>query len=164
MPLDFLVYAVYAPNSLDIQRICSKIVQNGFSLPSPWILFSYFARTSGQTTANPHSSRSHAIFQIILRTNGEMHGKFSLVDLAGNERGADTSSADRQTRLEGAEINKSLLALKVSGLHGSSTDTCHCHFVHTECTMFFLFFRSASGLSVATSPIIHSEPVNSPRS
>jgi len=44
-----------------------------------------------------------------------MHGKFSLIDLAGNERGADTSSADRQTRLEGAEINKSLLALKVSG-------------------------------------------------
>lgn len=43
-----------------------------------------------------------------------MHGKFSLIDLAGNERGADTSSADRQTRLEGAEINKSLLALKVS--------------------------------------------------
>ena len=42
-----------------------------------------------------------------------MHGKFSLIDLAGNERGADTSSADRQTRLEGAEINKSLLALKV---------------------------------------------------
>lgn len=45
-----------------------------------------------------------------------MHGKFSLIDLAGNERGADTSSADRQTRLEGAEINKSLLALKVSTL------------------------------------------------
>lgn len=43
-----------------------------------------------------------------------MHGKFSLIDLAGNERGADTSSADRQTRLEGAEINKSLLALKVT--------------------------------------------------
>ncbi|XP_073771393.1 kinesin-like protein KIF2A isoform X1 [Danio rerio] len=69
-------------------------------------------RTSGQTSANAHSSRSHAVFQIIVRRRGKMHGKFSLIDLAGNERGADTSSADRQTRLEGAEINKSLLALK----------------------------------------------------
>uniref|UniRef100_A0A668ADS4 Kinesin-like protein n=1 Tax=Myripristis murdjan TaxID=586833 RepID=A0A668ADS4_9TELE len=69
-------------------------------------------RTSGQTSANAHSSRSHAVFQIILRRRGKLHGKFSLIDLAGNERGADTSSADRQTRLEGAEINKSLLALK----------------------------------------------------
>uniref|UniRef100_A0AAX7SMQ6 Kinesin-like protein n=1 Tax=Astatotilapia calliptera TaxID=8154 RepID=A0AAX7SMQ6_ASTCA len=71
-------------------------------------------RTSGQTSANAHSSRSHAVFQIILRRRGKMHGKFSLIDLAGNERGADTSSADRQTRLEGAEINKSLLALKIA--------------------------------------------------
>uniref|UniRef100_A0A8B9FUG8 Kinesin-like protein n=1 Tax=Amazona collaria TaxID=241587 RepID=A0A8B9FUG8_9PSIT len=71
-------------------------------------------RTSGQTSANAHSSRSHAVFQIILRRKGKLHGKFSLIDLAGNERGADTSSADRQTRLEGAEINKSLLALKIA--------------------------------------------------
>ncbi|XP_059098841.1 serine-rich adhesin for platelets-like isoform X1 [Tigriopus californicus] len=72
-------------------------------------------RTSGQTSANAHSSRSHAVFQIILRVNNmkrPLHGKFSLIDLAGNERGADTSSANRQTRMEGAEINKSLLALK----------------------------------------------------
>jgi len=72
-------------------------------------------RTSGQTSANQHSSRSHAVFQIVLRTNTAkkpLYGKFSLIDLAGNERGADTSSANRQTRMEGAEINKSLLALK----------------------------------------------------
>jgi len=72
-------------------------------------------RTSGQTSANAHSSRSHAVFQIILRVNNNkkpLFGKFSLIDLAGNERGADTSSANRQTRMEGAEINKSLLALK----------------------------------------------------
>ena len=58
-------------------------------------------RTSGQTSANAHSSRSHAVFQIILRTNSTkptLHGKFSLIDLAGNERGADTSSSNRQTR------------------------------------------------------------------
>ncbi|KAL5278334.1 KIF2A family protein [Megaselia abdita] len=72
------------------------------------------ARTSGQTTANANSSRSHAVFQIVLRMPGvhKIHGKFSFIDLAGNERGADTSSANRQTRMEGAEINKSLLALK----------------------------------------------------
>ena len=71
-------------------------------------------RTSGVTSANNHSSRSHAVFQIILKrkNNNRLRGKFSLIDLAGNERGADTSSANRQTRMEGAEINKSLLALK----------------------------------------------------
>uniref|UniRef100_A0A671UTN7 Kinesin-like protein n=1 Tax=Sparus aurata TaxID=8175 RepID=A0A671UTN7_SPAAU len=78
-------------------------------------------RTSGQTSANAHSSRSHAVFQIILRRKGKMHGKFSLIDLAGNERGADTSSADRQTRLEGAEINKSLLALKIATISPGMT-------------------------------------------
>jgi kinesin family protein 2/24 len=58
-------------------------------------------RTSGQTSANAHSSRSHAVFQILLRHNNTrktLFGKFSLIDLAGNERGADTSSANRQTR------------------------------------------------------------------
>ena len=55
------------------------------------------------------------VSQIILRHSNNkksLYGKFSLIDLAGNERGADTSSANRQTRMEGAEINKSLLALK----------------------------------------------------
>ncbi|XP_019770403.2 kinesin-like protein Klp10A isoform X1 [Dendroctonus ponderosae] len=71
-------------------------------------------RTSGQTSANSNSSRSHAVFQIILRKSGSKHvdGKFSLIDLAGNERGADTNKSNRQTRIEGADINKSLLALK----------------------------------------------------
>lgn len=70
-------------------------------------------RTSGTTSANQHSSRSHAVFQIILRNKARKeHGKISLIDLAGSERGKDTSSSDRITRMEGAEINKSLLALK----------------------------------------------------
>uniref|UniRef100_A0A1A8MHR6 Kinesin-like protein n=2 Tax=Nothobranchius pienaari TaxID=704102 RepID=A0A1A8MHR6_9TELE len=72
-------------------------------------------RTSGQTSANAYSSRSHAILQIILRQNDRattLHGKFSLVDLAGNERGTDVSSNDRSTLVETAEINRSLLALK----------------------------------------------------
>uniref|UniRef100_UPI00358EE4C6 kinesin-like protein KIF2A n=1 Tax=Myxine glutinosa TaxID=7769 RepID=UPI00358EE4C6 len=76
-------------------------------------------RTTGQTSMNTNSSRSHAIFQLILRPKSlpsgcpaPVHGKLSLIDLAGNERGADTASSDRQTRREGAEINVSLLALK----------------------------------------------------
>lgn len=70
-------------------------------------------RTSGATSANQHSSRSHAVFQIILKNKlKKEHGKISLIDLAGSERGKDTNSADRITRMEGAEINKSLLALK----------------------------------------------------
>ncbi|XP_068147378.1 LOW QUALITY PROTEIN: kinesin-like protein Klp59C [Drosophila tropicalis] len=69
-------------------------------------------RTSGKTSANSKSSRSHAVFQISLYMGDSIHGKCSFVDLAGNERGADTKTANRQTRIEGAEINKSLLALK----------------------------------------------------
>jgi kinesin family protein 2/24 len=99
-------------------------------------------RTSGTTAANSNSSRSHAILQIILKTSTPMAihsnvsstasasrnnnhnnpavprrlvkevGKMSLIDLAGSERGKDTASGDRLQRMEGSEINKSLLALK----------------------------------------------------
>jgi kinesin family member 2/24 len=71
-------------------------------------------RASGETGANKESSRSHAILQICVRNarTDKHHGKFTFIDLAGSERGADTLNSDRQTRMEGAEINKSLLALK----------------------------------------------------
>ena len=70
-------------------------------------------RMTGQNSMNSESSRSHAILQIILRNhNNQVHGKMSFIDLAGSERGADTKESDKQTRIDGAEINKSLLALK----------------------------------------------------
>jgi hypothetical protein len=71
------------------------------------------SRTTGQTGANLDSSRSHAILQISLKTKTDkVYGKMSFIDLAGSERGADTVESNKQTRLDGAEINKSLLALK----------------------------------------------------
>eukprot|EP01006_Ploeotia_vitrea_P054827 TRINITY_DN67927_c3_g6_i1.p1 TRINITY_DN67927_c3_g6~~TRINITY_DN67927_c3_g6_i1.p1 ORF type:complete len:496 (-),score=61.30 TRINITY_DN67927_c3_g6_i1:726-2213(-) len=71
-------------------------------------------RASGATAANADSSRSHGILQIGLKQtkNNKTFGKLYFIDLAGNERGADTANCDRQTRMEGADINKSLLALK----------------------------------------------------
>ena len=64
------------------------------------------SRAQGTTSANQNSSRSHAVFQIILRSSKgrKLHGKFSLIDLAGNERGADTANASRQTRCDCANV------------------------------------------------------------
>ena len=74
-------------------------------------------RSTGTTSKNADSSRSHAILQISVRKSvgrkeNVEHGRLTFIDLAGSERGADTSQASRATRLEGAEINTSLLALK----------------------------------------------------
>ncbi|CAA0837244.1 ATP binding microtubule motor family protein [Striga hermonthica] len=77
-------------------------------------------RSTGTTGANEESSRSHAILQLTIKRSvdgseskpARVVGKLSFIDLAGSERGADTTDNDKQTRMEGAEINKSLLALK----------------------------------------------------
>ncbi|KAI7905288.1 P-loop containing nucleoside triphosphate hydrolase protein [Cokeromyces recurvatus] len=72
-------------------------------------------RSTGSTGANDSSSRSHAVLQILLKhanNRKKIHGKLCFIDLAGSERGADRGEADTKTRMEGAEINKSLLALK----------------------------------------------------
>lgn len=77
------------------------------------INFGLSERTTGQTGANDTSSRSHAVLTVsIKQPDGKMFGKLSFIDLAGSERGADTQENGKQTRVDGAEISKSLLALK----------------------------------------------------
>ncbi|CAB9502396.1 Kinesin-like protein KIF2A [Seminavis robusta] len=75
------------------------------------------SRSTGTTSRNSDSSRSHAVLQLHLRKSvgrkqNVEHGRLTFIDLAGSERGADTANYSRATRLEGAEINTSLLALK----------------------------------------------------
>lgn len=73
-------------------------------------------RAIGTTHANDRSSRSHAVLEIKLKladsSSESQLGRITFVDLAGSERASDTAETDAKTRREGAEINKSLLALK----------------------------------------------------
>ncbi|CAG8812598.1 28331_t:CDS:2, partial [Gigaspora margarita] len=67
-------------------------------------------RSTGSTSANEDSSRSHAILQIVLKYKKNRKSKLRFIDLVGRECGADIGDADKQTRMEGAEINKSFFS------------------------------------------------------
>ncbi len=90
------------------------------------------SRAQGTTSANQNSSRSHAVFQIILRANKgrKLHGKLSLIDLAGNERGADTANAGRQTRF------------------GSCDHIEFCQLLPTQCLAHLLILISVCSISL----------------
>ena len=57
-----------------------------------------------------------------------------IVDLAGSERAADTQSNNRTRRMEGAEINKSLLALKEC-IRSLDSKSSHIPFRASKLTM-----------------------------
>ena len=77
------------------------------------IEFGLTYRVVGITGANADSSRSHGIIQIVIKDEKQKpYGKISFIDLAGSERATDTIDTNKQTKFDGAEINKSLLALK----------------------------------------------------
>uniref|UniRef100_A0AAR2LDL5 Kinesin motor domain-containing protein n=1 Tax=Pygocentrus nattereri TaxID=42514 RepID=A0AAR2LDL5_PYGNA len=79
------------------------------------------ARHTGATQMNPHSSRSHTIFTVLMEqrrggsraTSGSLHilsSKFHFVDLAGSERILKTGNTGERLK-ESIQINSGLLAL-----------------------------------------------------
>ncbi|XP_066269199.1 kinesin-like protein KIF13A isoform X5 [Branchiostoma lanceolatum] len=93
------------------------------------------SRTVAATSMNEESSRSHAVFNIIVTqtlkdlasgVTGEKVSKVSLVDLAGSERAAKTGAAGERLK-EGSNINKSLstLGLVISTLADQSAGKGH---------------------------------------
>uniref|UniRef100_A0A674CIM4 Kinesin family member 13A n=1 Tax=Salmo trutta TaxID=8032 RepID=A0A674CIM4_SALTR len=77
------------------------------------------SRTVAATNMNEESSRSHAVFSIIVTqtlydlksgNSGEKVSKMSLVDLAGSERVSKTGAAGERLK-EGSNINRSLTTL-----------------------------------------------------
>mmetsp|Transcript_15363 Transcript_15363/g.33628 ORF Transcript_15363/g.33628 Transcript_15363/m.33628 type:complete len:88 (+) Transcript_15363:630-893(+) len=71
------------------------------------------SRVTDQNGVNRASSRSHAVLEFKLtNTKGKIHSKMAFIDLAGSEKGSDVIDMSKQTKFDGAEINKSLLALK----------------------------------------------------
>ena len=78
--------------------------------------FANTVRTTHNTVTNETSSRSHAVCNFVIKTQNnnyeKEYAKLSLVDLAGSERATETQSNDKNRLAEGADINKSLLALK----------------------------------------------------
>ncbi|XP_030626800.1 kinesin-like protein KIF13B [Chanos chanos] len=116
------------------------------------------SRTVAATNMNEESSRSHAVFNIILThtltdlqsgTSGEKVSKLSLVDLAGSERAAKTGAAGERLK-EGSNINKSLttLGLVISALADQSAGKNKSKFVpYRDSVLTWLLKDSLGGNS-----------------
>ena len=89
------------------------------------------SRTVAATSMNAESSRSHAVFTVVMtqtqfdemtNSTGEKVSKLSLVDLAGSERVSKTNASGDRLK-EGGNINKSLttLGLVISALADASS-------------------------------------------
>ncbi|VDN60247.1 unnamed protein product [Dracunculus medinensis] len=82
------------------------------------IRMAYDRRVVGETTSNQRSSRSHVIIRLIIESHDALLGESSvsyishlnIVDLAGSEN-SNCVSCQKERIVEGASINRSLLAL-----------------------------------------------------
>jgi len=105
-------------------------------------------RTQSPTHANETSSRSHAVLQIHITSSPrtadttEMHrmATLSIIDLAGSERASATKNMGERM-VEGANINKSLLALGscINALCESGGRKAHVPYRNSKLTRLLKF-------------------------
>lgn len=105
-------------------------------------------RTQSPTHANATSSRSHAVLQVHLTvaprtanvTEERTLATLSIIDLAGSERASATNNMG-QRMIEGANINKSLLALGncINALCESGGATRHVPYRNSKLTRLLKF-------------------------
>ncbi|KAK3208667.1 hypothetical protein GRF29_77g1582381 [Pseudopithomyces chartarum] len=116
------------------------------------------ARTVAATNMNETSSRSHAVFTLILtqkqkdvemNMSGEKVAKISLVDLAGSERAQSTGATGARLK-EGAEINRSLSTLGrvIAALADASTGKKKTQVPYRDSILTWLLKDSLGGNSL----------------
>ncbi|OJT10569.1 Kinesin-like protein 6, partial [Trametes pubescens] len=112
------------------------------------VLLGNSRRTQSPTHANETSSRSHAVLQVHITqsprtaavTEMRTMATLSIIDLAGSERAAATTNMG-QRMVEGANINKSLLALGncINALCESGGATRHIPYRNSKLTRLLKF-------------------------
>lgn len=122
-------------------------------------------RTEG-TAANPVSSRSHAVLQVMCEQKkaskdkrkgmGLRCSKLTLIDLAGSERAANTKNTG-QRLVEGAKINRSLLAL-ANCINALSKKGMYVNFRDSKLTRLL---KDSLGGNTRTAMIAHVSPSSS---
>lgn len=109
---DSLMITENASGEVSIQGVQTKQITS-YEQVVETIKAGNMRRKTAKTCANSFSSRSHAIFQIIIQRrseNSHLYSKLSFIDLAGSER-VDLTRNKGLRLIEGSNINKSLLAL-----------------------------------------------------
>ncbi|CAF1214547.1 unnamed protein product [Didymodactylos carnosus] len=124
------------------------VIENGLS-----------RRHHGRSAFNSNSSRSHAVFQLMLKRKQDNKINFRLVfiDLAGSERAHDAQNNQRQTRREGAQINWSLLALKECI---RSIDLVHSHAPFRQSKLTHILRESLVGSNTRTCLMANVSPAD----
>ena len=134
---------------------CTEEQVNSPSDAKRVLTIGYRNRHVGATNMNRESSRSHAVFQLIIDTTVVKENvrtlkssRFNMIDLAGSERQKDTNATGERLK-EASQINKSLSALGnvINALAAVSHSGGRKHIHYRDSKLTFLLRDSLGGNS-----------------